>query len=251
MTILPSLPFPHHLGPHRLGDLVDIRHLEDAGRHQDDLAAADQVAAAKAEIDGAAGDASRALQPLSEFGAAHELGAERYRRMGPSDAGHMARARPHHHVGHGNQQPAMRPAHRIAVSGLERQADPQTLAFGLEPERPDQADEIVGDVELAEAFGDQLVGHVGSPSLEAANFSSAARTTGSNGTLRWVSSFSDTMVTRWTAVQWPSPSNSPCPIRHLRAWASITRAQAVALPGKNIWRLKSASMRPMTRRKRG
>src|SRR5205823_14016110 len=99
---------------------------------------------------------------------------------------------------------------------LERQADAQPLAFRLEPERPDQPDEIVSHVERAEAFGDQLVGHEPSPSLEAANFSSAARTIGSNATLRWVCSFSDTMIAFSTAVQSPSPSNRPWPITHLR-----------------------------------
>src|SRR5882757_1106160 len=231
MTVFLSLPLAHHLGAHRLRDLVDIRHLEDARRHEDDLAAAYEVAAAEAEIDGPPGNARGALQPLSQLGAAHELGAGRYSRMRPANAGHVARARPHHHVGHGDQQPAMRPAHRVAVTGLERQADPQALTFGLEPERPDQADEVVADVELAEAFGDQLGGHAGSPSLEAANFSSAARTTGSNGTLRWVSSFSDTMIAFSTAVQWPSPSNRPCPITHLRSCTSSRRAPAVARPG--------------------
>jgi hypothetical protein len=44
----------------------------------------------------------------------------------------------HHHVGHGDQQAAMRPAHRVAVARLERQADAQLLALGLVPERADQ-----------------------------------------------------------------------------------------------------------------
>src|SRR3984893_556103 len=231
MTVFLSLPLAHHLGTHRLGNLVDIRHLEDARRHEDNLAAAHEVAAAEAEIDGPPGNARGALEPLSKLGATHELGAERYRRMGPADTGDVARACPHHHVRHGDQQPAMRPAHRVAVAGLERPADSQPIAFGLEPERPDQADEVITDVELAEAFGDQLVGHVESPSLEAANFSSAARTTGSNGTLRWVSSLSDTMIAFSAAVQLPSPSNTPCPIPHLLSCTSSWRTPAVARPG--------------------
>src|SRR5260370_16781312 len=87
MTILPSLPLAHHLGAHRLRDLVDIRHLEDARRHEDDLAAAHQVAAAEAEIDGPPGNARGALEPLSKLGAPHELGPQRYLRMGPPDPG--------------------------------------------------------------------------------------------------------------------------------------------------------------------
>src|SRR5258708_39524287 len=129
MTILPSLPLAHHLGTHRLRDLVDIRHLEDARRHEDDLAAAHEVTAAEAEIDGPPSNARGALQPLSKLGATHELGAERYRRMGPADTGDVARACPHHHVRHGDQQPAMRPAHRAAVAGPRRPAAPPRLPF--------------------------------------------------------------------------------------------------------------------------
>src|SRR5262249_55756450 len=156
-------------------------------------------------IDGAARDARAAFNPLAELGAAHEFGRERYGRMRPANAGGMARARPHHHVGHGYQKTAMRPTHRIAVPPLERQADAQSFTFRLEPERADQSDEFVRDVELAETVGDELV-HAGNPSLETASFSSAARTSGSNGMLRCVSSFSDTMMTFCTAVHWPSPS---------------------------------------------
>src|SRR5829696_5741934 len=245
------LPLPHRLCPHRLRNLLDIRHLEHAGRDQDDLAAADQVAAAEAEVDGAPGDARSALQPLAEPRATHELGAERHRGMRPADAGGVARAHAHHHVGHGDQQSAMRPAHGIAVTRLERQADPERLAIDPEPERADQPDKVVGDVELAEAVGDQRIGHEPSPSLEAAYFSRAARTARSNGMLRWISSFSETMIAFSTAVQLPSPSNSPWPITHLRSCTSRRRAQAVARPGKNIWRLKSISNRPTTTRKRG
>src|SRR5438105_10055075 len=161
--------------------------------------------------------------------------------MRPADAGGMARTRAHHHVGDGDQQAAMRPAHGIAVARLERQADAQALALRLEPERADQADKIVGHAQLAEAFRNELV-HAGNPSLEAASFSSAARTAGSNGVLRCVSSFSDTMMTFWTAVQRLSPSNKAWPITTLRPCTSTMRAQAVAVPGKNICRLKSASM---------
>src|SRR5918993_2158592 len=246
-----SLPLPHRLCPHRLRNLLDIRHLEHARGDQHDLAAADQVAAAEAEVDGAACDACGAFQPLAELRAAHELRAERHRRMRPADAGGMARAHAHHHVGHGHQQAAMRPAHGVAMTRLERQADPELLALDLEPERADQPDEAVGHIELAETFGDQRIGHEPSPSLEAANFSSAARTAGSNAMLRCVSSFSETMIAFSTAVQLPSPSNSPWPITHLRSCTSRRRAQAVARPGKNIWRLKSISSRPTTTRKRG
>ena len=70
----------------------------------------------------------------------------------------------------------------------------------------DQADEIVGDIERPETLGDQYVGHVGNPSADAASRSSMTRTAGSNGVLRCVSSFSDTMMARSTAVQLPSPS---------------------------------------------
>src|SRR4030095_2437688 len=182
---------------------------------------------------------------------AHELGAERHRGMRPADAGGVARAHAHHHVGDGDQQAAMRPAHGIAVTRLERQPDRALLALALEPERADQPDEVVRHVELAKTFGDQRIGHEPSPSLEAANFSSAARTAGSNGMLRWVSSFSETMIALSTAVQLPSPSNRPWPITHLRSCTSSRRAQAVARPGKNICRLKSISSRPTTTRQRG
>ena len=175
MTWSGLLPLPHRLRPHRLGNLLDVRHLEHAGRDQDDLAAADQVAAAEAEVDGAPGDARGAFEPLAELGAAHELGAERHRRMRPADAGGVARAHAHHHVGHGDQQAAMRPAHRIAVARLERQADPELLALGLEPERADQPDEVVGDVELAEAFGNQRIGHAAKSVLGGGDISRARR----------------------------------------------------------------------------
>src|SRR5471030_3563805 len=112
----PSLPLAHHLGAQRLGDLVDVGHLEHAGRHHDDLAAAYQVAAAEAEIERTPRNARSAFEPLPELGAAYELGAERDGRMRPADAGGVARARPHHHVGDGVQQSAMRPAHGIAVT---------------------------------------------------------------------------------------------------------------------------------------
>ena len=85
--------------------------------------------------------------------AAHELGAERHRRMRPADAGGMARAHAHHHVGHGHQQAAMRPAHGIAVARLERQADPELLALDLEPERADQPDEVSGTSSLRKPSG--------------------------------------------------------------------------------------------------
>src|SRR5262249_22657932 len=114
--------------------------------------------------------------------------------------GGVARTRPHHHVGHGHQEPAMRPAERIAMTLLERQSDAQVLTLGLEPKRTDQGDEFVGDVEFPEARWDQFV-HVGNPSLEVASLSSAARTAGSKAVARCVSSFSDTIVTFCTAVQ--------------------------------------------------
>ena len=88
----------------------------------------------------------------------------------------------------------MGPAHRIAVPLLQRQADPEPVLFRLEPERPHEPDEVVGDIELAEAFR-YGSGHGSSPSFEAVRRSSIARTTGSNGVARWVSSFSDTMIT--------------------------------------------------------
>src|SRR5262249_30718357 len=156
-------------------------------RHQDDLAATDQITAAEAEVDRATGNAGAAFEPLAELGAAHEFGRQRYRGMRPADAGSVTGARAHHHVGHRHQQPAVRPAHGIAVARLERQTDPQALAFDLEPQRADQADEVVADPQLAKSLGNELV-HAGNPSLEAASFSSATRTTGSNGVLRCVSS---------------------------------------------------------------
>ena len=58
-------------------------------------------------------------------------------------------------------------ARRWIAARLERDADAQPIALGLAPQGADQADEIVGDVELAKAFGNQ-VAHVGSPFLEAA-----------------------------------------------------------------------------------
>src|SRR6266404_2801126 len=84
-------------------------------------------------------NARLALEPLAEPRAAHELGAERHRGMRPADARRMAGAHPHYHVGHGDQQAAMGPAHRVAVTRLERQADADRLALDLEPERSDQA----------------------------------------------------------------------------------------------------------------
>src|SRR5215475_9883594 len=80
-----SLPLPHHRRPHRLGDLGDIRDLEHARRDQDDLTAAHQIAAAEAEVDGAARQTGGAFQPLAKPRAAHELGAERHRGMRPAD----------------------------------------------------------------------------------------------------------------------------------------------------------------------
>ena len=47
LTDQESLPLAHHLGAHRLGDLVDVGHLEHARGDQDDLAAAHQVAACR------------------------------------------------------------------------------------------------------------------------------------------------------------------------------------------------------------
>ena len=88
----------------------------------------------------------------------------------------------------------MRPSHGIAMARLERQPDPEPITFRLEPERSDQVNESVGDRQLAEAFRDERDGHVASPSLEAAIFSSAERTTGSKGLLRCVFSSSDTMI---------------------------------------------------------
>src|SRR5262249_6157875 len=144
--------------------------------------------------------------------------------------GGMARSDAHRHVGDRDQEPAMRPTHRVAVPRLERQAHAQMLAFGLEPQRADQSDEFVGGRKPAKAFGNERLGHV-IPSLEAANRSRARRTAGSNGVLRWVSSLSDTMTALSTAVQLPSPSNSAWPITHLRSCTSSSRAQAVARPG--------------------
>src|SRR5262245_55357958 len=145
----------------------------------------------------------------------------------------------------------MGPAHGIAVALLERQADPQPLALGLAPQRTDEIDEGVPEGKPVEAVGNERARHGASPSVEAAYLSRAERTAGSNAWLRWVFSFSDTMIALRTAVHWPSPSNRAWPIMHLRACTSISRAHAVARPGKNIWRLKSISSRPTTTRKRG
>src|SRR5262252_7403747 len=226
-----SLPLPHHGGARRLGDLVDIGHLEHARGDQDDLAIADQIAAAEAEVERAPRDSRTAFKPMAKPRAAYEFGAERHRGMRPADARGIARACPHHHVGHRHQQTAMGPTHGIAVARLERQPDAQPLAFRLAPERADQIDESVGDRQLAEAFGNERALHVASPSLEAAYVSSAARTAGLKAVLRWVCSLSDTMIAFSTAVQWPSSSNRAWPMVQLRAPTSTSRAQAVARPG--------------------
>src|SRR5262245_32026512 len=226
-----SLPFPHHGGARRLGNLVDVGHLEHARCDQDDLALADQIAAAEAEVERAPRDAGAAFKPMAKSRAAHEFGAERHRGMRPADARGIARACPHHHVGHRHQQTAMRPTHGVAVARFERQPDAQLVAFRLAPERADQINESVGDRQLAEAFGNERACHGPSPSLEAAYVSSVARTAGLKGVLRWVCSLSDTMIAFSTAVQWPSPSNRAWPMVHLRACTSTSRAQAVARPG--------------------
>src|SRR6266536_5674408 len=98
MTAVSSLPLAHHLRPHRLGNPLDIRHLEDARCHQNNLTAANQVAAAETEIDRAPCNACLAFDPLAEPRAAHELSAERDRWVWPADSGGMARAGTHHHV---------------------------------------------------------------------------------------------------------------------------------------------------------
>src|SRR5262249_10146868 len=179
-----SLPFPHHGGARSLGDLVDIGHLEHARGDQDDLAIADQIAAAEAEVERAPRDAGAAFKPMAKPRAAHEFGAERHRGMWPADARGEARACPHHHVGHRHQQTAVSPTHRVAVARLERQPDAQPVTFRLAPERAYQIDEGVGDRQLAEAFGNERALHGPSPSLEAAYASSAARTAGLKGVLR-------------------------------------------------------------------